>query len=77
MILDRIENDVAVLCGEDGEVLTCPGSMLRGAFREDSSFSATVREGKIVSLEPSENPSAGENRRRLEKLFKNRRNDVK
>ena len=70
LILDRVEEDTAVLTDESLKVYECPSDMLPPDSREGSALLGEFDEnGKIVSLTERENPSAGQNRRRLMALF--------
>ena len=68
LVLDRIEEDVAVLTDGDGTVYECPASLLPESSREDSHFDAVISDG-IKSLTAVSAPDAGKNRQRLLRLF--------
>lgn len=72
LILDRTEGGIAVFTDDAGEVFECSAALLKPGFSEDDMFIAEISEGKIVSLEKTENPYAGDNKKRLESMFKNK-----
>ena len=70
LILDRIENGIAVFTDSECKVYECSAEILPPNLNEGASLSAEVDSaGKLSSLTLRENPNAGHNRRRLMALF--------
>ena len=70
LILDRIEEDTAVLTDENMSVYECDVGLLPIDSREGCAlFGELDEDGKVVSLYGRNNPEAGKNRRRLLALF--------
>ena len=69
VILDRIEEDVAVLIDDAGKVYECPALLLRGILRENSAFTAEFDGDVVTALSPREIASAGKNAERLRRLL--------
>ncbi len=69
LILDRIEEGVAVLTDEDVGVYSCDVALLPCDTREGDALVGEISDGVVVSLEKRENPRAGENKNRLRALF--------
>ncbi len=74
LILDRIEEGIAVLVDEAAGVLTCSVELLPDGTLEGDAFTGVVEDGAVVSLEKRENPRAGENKKRLLALFNKNKN---
>ncbi len=75
LILDRIEEGVAVLTDSECRVYECSADMLPKGSAEGSAFTADTRRGKIISLTPADNPEAGKNASRLRALFNRGKNN--
>ena len=69
LILDRIEEGVAVLTDEESGVYSCDSALLPRDTREGDAFVGEILDGRVASLEKRENPRAGENKMRLRALF--------
>ena len=68
LVLDRIEEGVAVLTDGESGVYECPASLLPEGSHEDSHFDAEIG-SVILSLTAVDDPGAGENKKRLLRLF--------
>ena len=69
VILDRVEEDVAVLIDDAGKVYECPARLLHGILCENSAFSAELDGDAVTELFPRENAFAGRNAERLRRLL--------
>ncbi len=70
LILDRIEENVAVFTDTDGKIYECGAVLLGASKKENGSFLAKLDEnGKIISISEAENHTTGENKKRLRNLF--------
>lgn len=79
VILDRIEESVAVLTDKAGTVHSCSASLLPKDSKDGAPLYAELdAEGKIVSLEKRTVPEEKRNKRKLSDLFmKNPKNKNK
>lgn len=70
LILDRIEDGIAVLTDIDGKIYECPSYRLPDGVHENSALEADITvDGEISELKYAANPNAGLNERRLKELF--------
>ena len=70
VILDRIEEGIAVLSDKDAEVFTCDASLLPCGVADGAPLYAEFDlYGKIVSLEKRTVPEEKRNKRKLSALF--------
>lgn len=73
LLLDRIEERIAVMTDAEGNVFECPSELLLGSSAEGTAFTAKLENGKITELTAVDNPNAGVNASRLRKLFERHR----
>lgn len=79
VILDRVEENIAVLTDKEAVLYTCDASLLPSGVTDGAPLYAELdRDGKIVSLERRTLPEEKRNKRKLSALFmKNPKNKNK
>jgi len=71
VILDRVEENIAVLTDKEAVLYTCDATLLPNGVSDGAPLYAELdAQGKIVSLERRTVPAEMQNKRRLSDLFR-------